>query len=231
MKIFGFIKNIFHNPSKDTVVKTSDLPAAKQVNDIPETVPSISVRFKTRDAIWDEKTQQIIHDTSNDALVSKELTFNESLFFEKLINYSKNSNLNGFFEIERNTFRDYIVYFESNTFSCYVGRVNFYIGNDKYAVKKAGASRASRVFDSEKLAKEYIASRKGNYTIEHRSGEDRRYLQYLTVKSDIDDTPPTIINPKDIQGYLNAIPFWIDYIKELQVKDKQRMQRLKSLKY
>ena len=104
--------------------------------------------FKTRDGMLDEKSKKIVHDPSNYHLVEKELTNDELMFFNALADFAQKAELKGLFTIERNTNRDYVVYWDEKYSSCMVGKVNFYVEDDKFAVKKEGNSRASKIFNS-----------------------------------------------------------------------------------
>lgn len=188
---------------------------------------SLFLNFKTRDAIFDEKLKKIIHDTTADSLVEKELTQDEQLFFDFLKQYAQEANLNGHFEIERNSFRDYIINFENDTNGCHVGRVNLYLEPPRYAVKKEGNKRASKIFLTQELALEFINTKETPYIIECRQGEDRRHFDYLIAHSDIDDVTVKNIGPQTVNYYIELIPKWISYIKKL---DKLTQKRLKNIR-
>lgn len=108
-----------------------------------------------------------------------------------------------------------VIYSEKDG-GCYVGKINLKPGissPDKYAVMKNGQKRAKRVLDSEEEAKTYMEQHGGDY-IEYRPGHPALYyMQYLSGENGVDIHT---IQSSDFQDYIDAIPHWIDYIKECQ---------------
>lgn len=106
---------------------------------------------------------------------------------------------------ERMAWGGFNVYYGSGL---YVGKICLRTLPGKWAVKRIGATRASRVFDTKDAAEAYAAGRQG-YEIECREGGQLYAMQYLrglyTVK-DLDD--PTF------EECVAAIPRWITYIKK-----------------
>lgn len=212
MILFNLIRNLLGSSITPSHIQQINLPSRYN--------KSISMLFKTRDGMLDEKSKKIVHDPSNDHLVEKELTNDESMFFNALADFAQKAELKGLFTIERNTNRDYVVYWDEKYSSCMVGKVNFYVEDDKFAVKKEGNSRASKIFNSLKMAEDYVSAKKGLYTIERREGEDRRYFEYIVAHKDIKDVTNKVITPKDVKTYIQSISYWIKYIKRLGKIDK-----------
>lgn len=100
--------------------------------------------------------------------------------------------------------------FNVDTHNCYVGKINLYKEPNKYAVKKEGRKRATRVFTNIKDANNYISAHNG-YCIETRNGENRYSMQYLNNLYE-----PKEIFGKELEEYISAIQKWIKYIKYCQ---------------
>lgn len=74
----------------------------------------------------------------------------------------------------------------------YLGRYYRCVTPDRWAIKKPGASRATRVFDNEIEARQMVAARP-EYQIEYRPGKNIHSLQYMTSLqdyTDVDDPTP-----------------------------------------
>lgn len=96
---------------------------------------------------------------------------------------------------------------------CYVGKIKLYKHNishvDSYAVIKAGNARATRVFQSLQEAENYISSKK-DYYVEKRTTvfHDNFYMQYLIGPTQVEH-----IQDSTLQEYIDALPYWVNYIK------------------
>lgn len=97
--------------------------------------------------------------------------------------------------------------FNIDTPICYVGKINFYIAPDKYAVIKTGNKRASKIYTSRFEAEEFLSNHTG-YNIEIRQGENRRFMQYLIGLYKI-----KVIENPTLEKCIATIPYWIRYIK------------------
>lgn len=121
-----------------------------------------------------------------------------------------------FIEFIRLSDKTFNVFYHDGRSGCYVGKINLKPGissPDKYAVMKNGQKRAKRVLDSEEEAKTYMEQHGGDY-IEYRPGHPALYyMQYLSGENGVDIHT---IQSSDFQDYIDAIPHWIDYIKECQ---------------
>lgn len=95
--------------------------------------------------------------------------------------------------------------------SVYLGRYYRCVTPDKWAIKKPGATRATRVFDREIDAREMVAARP-EYQIEYRPGQNIHSLQYMTSLQDYEE----IDNPTQEQC-LFVIECWARYAR--QIKD------------
>ena len=107
--------------------------------------------------------------------------------------------------LERMAWGGFNVYYGAGL---YVGKICLRILPDKWAVKRAGATRASRVFDTKDAAEAYAAGRQG-YEIERREGGQlcaMRYLRGLYTVKDMES--PTF------EECVAAIPRWITYIQK-----------------
>lgn len=94
--------------------------------------------------------------------------------------------------------------------NCYVGKIGLRseIVPDKYAVWRNGGKRALRVFESKKDAEQYKQDKNAD-TIEFRKGYvEAFYMQYFL---DLDTVKE--IRTLNAQDCIDAIPFWIRYIK------------------
>lgn len=87
----------------------------------------------------------------------------------------------------------------------YLGRYYRCVTPDKWAIKKPGASRATRVFDNEIEARQMVAARP-EYQIEYRPGKNIHCLQYMTSLQDYTD----VDNPTPEQCLL-VIEKWAQY--------------------
>jgi len=95
--------------------------------------------------------------------------------------------------------------------SVYLGRYYRCVTPDKWAIKKPGTTRATRVFDREIDAREMVAARP-EYQIEYRPGQNIHSLQYMTGLQDFEE----IDNPTAEQC-LFVIERWAEYAR--QIKD------------
>lgn len=99
---------------------------------------------------------------------------------------------------------------------CYVGKINLTLKRaipDKYAVIKNGKKRAIRVLNSEEEARACMEQHGGDY-IEFRPARPAHYfMQYLSEPMGM---KINTIETEDFQDYLDAIPYWIEYILDCQ---------------
>ena len=177
--------------------------------------------FKSRVWDWDENMKCPVHDPTLDSAVAKNLTKTEQLFFDTLKELSTISNLQGAYEISRNSGGIFSVNYSDETSQLYVGKVFFTDPYSEYAVVKSGATRASRVFKSRQEAILYIDDHnKGNYIIEERKHPACRYMQVLKIKAhakSLDDIICVEIVDKPLSVYLSALNGWIKYIKNSKI--------------
>lgn len=89
----------------------------------------------------------------------------------------------------------------------YLGRYYRCVTPDKWAVKKPGTTRATRVFDNEIAARQMVAARP-EYQIEYRPGKNIHSLQYMTSLQDYTD----VDNPTQEQCLL-VIEQWAQYAR------------------
>lgn len=90
----------------------------------------------------------------------------------------------------------------------YVGKICLRVLPDKWAVKRTGATRASRVFDTKDAAEAYAAARQG-YEIERREGGQLYAMQYLRGLYTVKD-----MESPSFEECVAAIPHWITYIQK-----------------
>lgn len=128
----------------------------------------------------------------------------ERTFFKSLIQQFKESGLN---PKDIRLTRMSSMGFNVDTHDCYVGKINFYVAPDKFAVIKNGGKRAAKIFDTKEEADAYITEHEG-YFIDIRTGENRRYMQYLKGANTVKE----LHNPT-LEECIVTIPRWITYIK------------------
>lgn len=93
---------------------------------------------------------------------------------------------------------------------CYVGKIGLRPESvpDKYAVWKKNGRRALRIFESKQEAEQYKLEKNAD-EIEFRPGYTGTFfMQYFRTISTSKE-----IHTEDIQECINAIPFWVMYIK------------------
>lgn len=100
----------------------------------------------------------------------------------------------------------------NGTFNVFYGK-RIYVGKlclrkmpDKWAIKRPGALRATKIFDEESSAIEYLAEKKG-YEIECRKGETTTYIQYIKGLYTVKD-----LYCSTLEECIEVIPHWIKYI-------------------
>lgn len=128
----------------------------------------------------------------------------ERCFFQELVNQCRQHKVN---PREIRLTRMSNMGFNVDTHDGYIGKINFYITPDRYAVMKQGGKRAVKVFDAQEEANAFLISH-NEYHIEVRKGENRRFMQYLIGMKSIKE----LHNPT-LDECIAAIPYWIKHIK------------------
>ena len=85
-------------------------------------------------------------------------------------------------------------------------------------MKRAGATRASRVFDTKDAAEAYAADRQG-YKIERREGGQLYAMQYLRGLYAVKD-----MESPTFEECVAAIPRWITYIQKQSVAMRRALK-------
>lgn len=128
----------------------------------------------------------------------------ERVFFQALVNQCRNSKIN---PREIRLTRMSSMGFNVDTPGGYIGKINLYTTQDRYAVIKQGGKRAAKVFDTMEEANDFLISNNG-YHIEVRKCENRRFMQYLIGMKTIKE----LHNPT-LDECIAKIPYWIKHIK------------------
>lgn len=142
---------------------------------------------------------------SSNIITSEILNPREALFFDSFTKKLLENNLNpGYVHFDRLASGAFNVYY----YNCYVGKIFIpekeYI--KKYRVLKEGNTRATRVFDNETDAQQYILNKVG-YSIEVVSTQNTCWMQCLKRDGNV-----IVPESADIYKMIDAIPIWINYI-------------------
>lgn len=136
----------------------------------------------------------------------------EKEFFNRLDEAKKLSKLPGNFTYTKSSGGHFTVYYEESSDSCYVGKIKITTPITRYSVLKAGNNKASRIFDSENEAIEYVKQHpKFSYKITKLIEQEESFIQYsLNLDSDA-----KYIYSNDIQVLTSYISNWIKYVKKV----------------
>lgn len=205
MSIFKFIKNVFKSETKQIIIPLITQPK-------PCTI------IYQAPAELDEAKNIVTYNHNNNINIENALTLDEKTFFTCLIEKAKQAGLTGYFTAKPHTLHYFDIDYNSKSGCCWLGRICIWKPEitTKYAVIKEGANRASRIFDSETDAKNYVnINKKSKYIIDIRPVHYSRYMDYLIYTPNGEDKLKSI-KGENLSLYLSGIDHWITFINSIQ---------------